>query len=1677
VFVSNSSPAKLTPGKTYYWHIIGNSGQRSEQASFTVANPPLQPVVSAPTGTIQTTTPRFAAVESSLVPDVVYGVAISESPRTGVYGQYVDWWVKTDLTANDLLEGNSSGLVWNSSWQQRTRAGNPDGPPFVVSNNSPLSLTPGKTYYWHIIGDNGVHQSKEASFTVDANAQPLVNDSGSFDFSASQNLRDLRFDLSWKPLAGHTRYELWRRSSLLLPDLYDESRWTLYSISQAEYSAGKISIPFNSMPGDTYAQWKLVACDSANICGSQLSRVKIIRHTSTVTSTQLLSPSNNAVVDFDNTQNNLCFNWSADPNAVRYTVVLSDTPEFFERRWQQFVDKSVTSLCWGNVSDWTRTGVYRNELTDDLKFDRVYYWRVSADYADGREGFANTNQFTLNNSLPTLNVTTDVITQSFKLEWNKVSNALFYQLQVSFGNNVTELESAFPSNVTLPDQLVTTIDESMASYKEYALIQWQVRACQSDSNCGAWQKSPIKTNQYGSIVPGVSLLAPIRLASIDVAIDKTKPCFKWSSDSNATDYVVTISDTPEFNDRSWVKLVSGANTACWDNSNGWAPTGIYKDMLQDGLYRGFKYYWRVVSRYANGSLGFSQTYSFEVTDSSIPVIALLSPTPNESKRVFVGSNVPVMANVFDNYMRSWRNLDGRQPVVDYYINNTQLPKGFRVPAGTPVQWLANSEGTFKFKAVAYLDDAKTLKTLEAEVHVVTPQAPTLAIQTIGNVNAGSIIELNANVTDPDQQTARVIFYANGEPVGKTSEAPPYKTRWTPTVAGNYALTAKLIDKRSNETLSAVKNAVVNPSVFSTDGLNFVSDFGDVANQSWRVMPLEQSDVLAVSLANTSRISYNKLGKLLINRPLKIINRSDMYDNEIVPQLIVLDAGQIELNSSIEIVGEPADLLILNATVTNAIRCKNCGFINVERAVLAVATPVSPLSSAMTQVGQLQTRAAGVIDIDNLQASGAVSLEIIADRVMTKGHINTQQYARESTEVNPRNNNLVEPVLDFITTPEVNSVVVGSGGVSLLQGNLTVNYETLTLDNTVAGTGVTDLQGAISSGAINIFATDAIQLSGNLSTRSSHRAAQIYRGQLRAQDEQIQLKTIAQATTAPSLRIHGRVLSDAKVHMIGHSSEIKPDGGIRAAAVHVELIGQLLNQGYIHSYVRATSENPASDQVGIAIGAGTVDNRGEIQSMFNNAVGESSDTTPHGEIKIASVNDIYNRFGGLIKARKVNVVSEKGKIRNGSLYAFDGTAAGGKESTTAIKIAPHNTSVLSTHTALAFSASEPPVNNVTAFIIGDEVTLDAAQSVENINPYTEPYTSEAVEISATTIEAENRANDVQIEALKKLSIVSDTYVLNSSAKLGVSESRSGNLLSIKAPAIRNERYYSRMVMESFSDHEKVQEQTNIEISNWAKGVQSRYGFYSPPGYIYSFAKAEFDFGATGDGLLNNISYVDLYGDLKVFGKGQITTRGISLEKLAYESGSTRIVSLSECIYHERGRTCSLPSSTYSRTPEGKLIKQSPDNTLFAVNGEISAPANFFKARNDQSLTVLRQEEIAKYKEETMKEAIDYHKARGTAYIDSLCDVSSFDKEFESTIVIYQHFYSNDSNIKCFNQRAYAEDRDPGKGDPPSTSDNIFAYKNITDLVNEKIVLMGSTLNQQIDSYCAWRGTAQITGSCK
>lgn len=1565
-------------------------------------------------------------------------------------------------------------VIWNATAAKNCIYSENLSTPVACTNNAngngmvtfDVTDTTGGEFY--LAADTDGVIEKLTSFSVEFDNPVFVTPEVVNQFDVTTDVTNKNFVLSWSSLAGKT-YQLEYRGSALLETLFYENWLPI----QGVLSGGEThAFSMQSVAAFTYLQWRIRSCNAQGDCSSwQQSRIKANHINTSDSSLSLLAPADNAVVTNAN-GGNICFSWIPDANAKLHNLTISDTREFTDKRWLKTVS-GQQEACWSGGNGWSKAGLYSGELSQSLEYGKTYYWRIAVMNHDDSFSFSQIRQFVLRKDSPTINVSADLYTKTFAISWDDLS-AASYQLEYHGAATEEALAAAAWQAETSYNNTGRHTQVSMQVRASFRYLQWRVRACNQSMSCTTWTSSNIKVNQNTAKFSNVQLVSPELNQVINTGGSYNQPCFNWTADPQATDYVITVSTTSEFPDRRWTRWTGASTEVCWDDEKGWQREGIYSSELPQSLNKqGGVYYWRVVSVYADDTIAFSPMGMFAVNDFADPIAVLLSPLPKNTNSIKMGKTLPLQMTVYDRFMRAWKTAEGKPPLISYYVNGS-LQNDTQKNAGEIVYWDPPAIGRYEIYAVANLQDGRILESQHAYVDVVDPITPTVNLSITGSLVEARPVYLSAVIDDPDLQLVSVTFRANGEQIGAQVMKPPYSITWMPAAPGNYQLDVVVSDLSGKEIYSAQKTVLVNAIDIGVDVINGVSDLVEVANQGLRLFGMNQADALIVQTPNNSRISYNKFSKLLLNRPLKIINRADMYDGGEVPQLIVLDADQLELNSSIEIIGEPADLLIVNASASNSIRCKNCGFTNVQRATFAVVTPATVLSAAMTHVGELQTRGGGVVDIDNLQASGVVSLEIIADKVAAKGHINTQQYANQSSEINSQSG--TAQVLDFVAKPNENSVVVSSGGFSLLQGNLRVNYETMALESTVAGAGVMDLQANIASGAINIFATDAIQLSGNLSTRSSHRAAQIYRGQLRAQEEHIQLKTIAQEATAPSLRISGSVLSDAKVSVIGHSSEIKSTGGIQANAVKAELIGSLVNRGYIRGYVRATTDHAANGDAMIELGAGSVDNRGEIRGVLNDLRSITGATSIDGKINIVSEGDVYNRFGGVISANTINVFA-KGKIRNGSLFAFDGSLPNGKESTTAISLAPHDTHTLSTHKTLSFSLGEPPLKNTTASILGGEVTLEAKQSIENINPYTEPYTSASVEISAMSDNAEAHANDVQIEATRKLQIFSDTYLLNSSARLGVSQAGATHLLSIKVPTIRNERYYSNIITEGFNDAEVVKSQTNATITTWVNGVQSRYGFYSPPGYIYSFAEAQLDFGPTGDGLLNNISFVDLYGDLKVFGQGKITTRGISLEKMAYDAGTTTVVSIEECRaaqsygQHHAYRVC-VPHTVFKSTPDGKLLKLSPDNTLFAVNGQVSASTSIFDARNDQSLTVFRNLVVSNYVETLKQRAIDEHKTSGTPYVNQQCDVESSSEIKDNFISISRRFYAAaNNNAKCYNEMAYAMTPEHQRHLIPNEYKALYAWKNIADLINEKRPEMNTALNQQINDYRAWRNAAQ------
>lgn len=79
------------------------------------------------------------------------------------------------------------------------------------------------------------------------------------------------------------------------------------------------------------------------------------------------------------------------------------------------------------------------------------------------------------------------------------------------------------------------------------------------------------------------------------------------------------------------------------------------------------------------------------------------------------------------------------------------------------------------------------------------------------VQVGSPLVLSADAVDADGTVARVVFRVAGDEVG-TVTASPFALAWTPTEAGQFAVTAEAFDDKDANALSVAVNVIVEPVV-------------------------------------------------------------------------------------------------------------------------------------------------------------------------------------------------------------------------------------------------------------------------------------------------------------------------------------------------------------------------------------------------------------------------------------------------------------------------------------------------------------------------------------------------------------------------------------------------------------------------------------------------------------------------------------------------------------------------------------------------------------------------------------------------------------------------------------------------------------------------------------------------
>ena len=285
-------------------------------------------------------------------------------------------------------------------------------------------------------------------------------------------------------------------------------------------------------------------------------------------------------------------------------------------------------MDWGNVSNAdtyriqiSASNAFTNNIVDEgnltaseyqvgpliLNYGTTYYWRVNGTNINGIGAWSVTYSFTTETVLPPApalvspaNNSTGT-TQTPTLDWNNVSGALTYGLQVAtdtgFSNTVVNLTNLTVSQYTIPASVLTI------GTKYY----WRANAVNVNGTgdwSGAWNFTTL------GVPNAPALLSP----SNGATQTSLTPLLVWSNISGVTNYSLTVAADSNFT----TPLISLTNLTASSYN---VPSGIF---IINTIY-----YWRVNGRNASGTGPWSSTFNFRtISAPSAPVLSL--PANNAS---------------------------------------------------------------------------------------------------------------------------------------------------------------------------------------------------------------------------------------------------------------------------------------------------------------------------------------------------------------------------------------------------------------------------------------------------------------------------------------------------------------------------------------------------------------------------------------------------------------------------------------------------------------------------------------------------------------------------------------------------------------------------------------------------------------------------------------------------------------------------------------------------------------------------------------------------------------------------------------------------------------------------------------------------------------------------------------
>lgn len=693
---------------------------------------------------------------------------------------------------------------------------------------------------------------------------------------------------------------------------------------------------------------------------------------------------------------------------------------------------------------------------------------------------------------------------------------------------------------------------------------------------------------------------------------------------------------------------------------------------------------------------------------------------------------------------------------------------------------------------------------------------------------------------------------------------------------------------------------------------------DAGQDSVILVSGQASDILTPAAPNSSGMSVMRFTNFDVKRPLNIINVTDSA--RVAAKLIVIETSLLNLRSSVEIVGEKADVLFINKSNSAATLCSSCSLKNISRATIAAGSVVY----AGGWPGQITLTSGSSININNLNAAGVGAVELIAPYVVLNGTTNTQLRAAYGND-------------GSYLLSDSGALAVGYGNVDVYAG---FNYQYSTLDLTATSAsrsyGVV-VNGIIKTQAAKILSTNPINMAGIVDTTSDMASSVSYRGTLTLVEESIKIATLV---NGKGLYLNGKLFSDKSIQ-VSSAGELINSGIITADSLEGNAKLRFTNRGQLNIKT-------------IKISAESMENNAWINGR---------------NVILVAQGALLNRFGGKISGASVELVSTAGYIRNGSQYPFKPA----NDSFTLLTADSEMDIGLST-----FSINGVPfqgatkVADLSAQIIGDKVALKAEQNIENINPYFE-YTLDPEKWRSGVVFNYQKADQVQLIADTQLDISAGTYIVNSSAIMGVNDP--AGRLHIVAPNVANERYTTEAVIQPFT--------RSVPTSNGSStttGFESLLVVFSPPGIMYSFAPVEFKFSSASGGFINNTSYFEVLNKadfVAVNGTqvvpGKVTSIGLALQDKLVGSSSVVVTSDKGCtnkfVYNSgpntpsaeaQGRAYYASCGSWGANSNIDLSGQTTEQmrgTLFSVKGNLNGISTSVDGKNHRMIEDMDKDFLA------------------------------------------------------------------------------------------------------------------------